>query len=207
MNIIVKKPYSEVLAENLTQWVMGGVASEEIEYLKAKLGIESILINLSKTVIVYAVAILLRTLIPTLIMHFSYVVIRKFSQGLHAKSSMVCTLVSIVMFVMVPYTIQGIIIGRGQVFLIGVVVTCLFYLYAPADTEKSPIINSRIRKELRWKSVMASISIFGLVLLVDPAVRGLILTGITMQVIMILPITYKLLGRSYNNYEEYEKAN
>jgi len=204
MSTAVRKAYSEVLAEKVTQWVMGEIQAEEIEYLKAKLGLESILINLSKMIVVYVIAIAFRTLIPTLITHLSYVVLRKFSQGLHAKYSTVCTLASIAMFVILPYLLQNAEISRQWVLLIGVAAPCLFYFYAPADTEKSPIINSRIRNELRWKSVMASIVMMGIALIVDPMMRTLIVAGVVMQVIMILPQTYKILGRSYNNYEKYE---
>ena len=139
------------------------------------------------------------------ITHFAYAVVRKFSQGLHAKSSFTCTIVSLLMFVVIPCVMQGVVIDRWWVFLIGVVMTYLFYKYAPADTEKSPIIDSDVRQQLRWKSVGVNIFVVCIALATtNPMMRILFIVSMVMQVAMILPIIYKLFGRSYNNYERYE---
>jgi len=202
---VFKKVHTEILADRITRWLFEGTEQNEIAYLTAKLGLESILINISKGFIVYMIAILFQTVLPTFITHATYVLLRKFSQGLHAKSSFVCTVVSVTLFVILPAIMQNIILSRPVVFFIGIIVTCLFYLYAPADTEKSPILNAETRNHLKWRSVWSSALITVVALIVPyPMVRTLMVLGLVLQIIMILPITYKLLGRRYRNYEEYE---
>ena len=205
INVKAKKVYSEILAKKVTEWIAGETSLNEIEYLKIKLGIESILINISKSLIVFFAAMFFQTLILTILAYVAYVAVRKFSQGLHAKSSVMCTIVSILMFVAVPYMVQNVVIDRLWVFLVGVGTTYLLYKYAPADTEKSPIIDYDVRKQLKWRSVGANIFLMFIALVVyNSMVRTMIVTGVVMQIIMVLPITYKILGRGYNNYEEYE---
>lgn len=201
----VKKMSFETISEYIATWLLKNSEPDEIVYLKVRLGIESMMINISKGLIVYSIAILLQTLAPTFITHMSYLVVRKFSQGLHAKSSFVCTIVSIIMFVFLPCVVQNFLIDRPIVFLIGVIATYLFYKYAPADTEKSPILDAENRNRLRKTTVILSIflTLFALGI-IDPMIRTLVTLGLVLQVIMILPITYKILGRGYRNYEKYE---
>jgi len=197
--------HSEIMAEKIATWVTHESSADEIQYLKIKLGAEVMIINISKALVVYLVAILFRTLIPTVITHLAYASVRKFSQGLHAKSSVVCTVVSILMFVAIPCLMKTVIIDRWMVLLIGVAITYLFYRYAPADTEKCPIIDPDIRRQLKLKAVGMSTVILCVALMIsNPMTRSLLIVGLVLQVVMTLPITYKLLKRSYNNYEKYE---
>jgi len=205
MSTKARKTCLAIITEQILKWLYSEGNISEIEYLKAKLGIESILLNISKFFIIYACAIRFQTLIPTVITHLAYVSLRKFSQGLHAKSSLVCTIVSLFMFVAIPYMAQDVIINRWLIFLAFVVSTYLFWKYAPADTEKSPILGVKNRLELKLYTIGINVLLMYVALtLIMPMFRTLITIGMLMQVIMVLPITYKILGRSYKNYEKYE---
>lgn len=199
---------SEKIAIKISDWLFEGDDVNELNYLKAKLGIESIIIDVSKAIVVYVAAFAAGTLIPTFVTHLSYMGLRKFSMGLHAKSSFVCTIVSVLMFVGVPYLIEGIVIGRWWIFFAFSMSTWLFWKYAPADTEKAPIIGARRRFNLKLCTIGINslLMYIALVVLIWEA-RVLILAGMLMQLVMILPITYKILRRSRNNYEKYETEN
>lgn len=199
------KIYSEVAAERVTNWLYANNDYNEIDYLKAKLGIEATVINISKIAIVYLISCIFSLLVPTLITHLSYLSLRRCSRGLHAKSSFICTIVSIMMFVLIPSLLQDVIIGNDLLFLIGTTSTILFGIYAPSDTEKAPIIGVERRKKLKRLTILMNGIILIIALLAESTIfRTLIVAGSLMQLVMILPITYKILGRSCNNYEEYE---
>jgi len=195
----------ESLASRMALWMNREREGDHIDYLKMKLGIETILTNLSKAVIVYGVAAILGLFLQTLILHLAYAVVRRYSYGLHANSSTVCSIVSIVLFIGTPVLSQYIpfthlmVVGCGLLFIV------LLYRYAPADTDKSPILGAERRRALRNKSVVACAVITGIALLYpDPFIKSLLMLGMAIQIVMILPLTYKLLKRSVKNYEQYE---
>ncbi|WP_249685661.1 accessory gene regulator B family protein, partial [Bacillus velezensis] len=70
-----------------------------VEYLKMKSGIKTILINFSKAIFVYGMAILCGVLFQTFILHSAYFAVSRVSFGLHAKSSAHCTKISVILLV------------------------------------------------------------------------------------------------------------
>lgn len=200
-----RKNMIESFSNKVALWIQQRTDMGEIEYLKIKLGAETILINATKGVVVYGLAIMLNVFLQTLILHSAYFAVRRVSFGLHAKSSINCTIISVVMFVVVPYFIQYVTIDNYFVLLLFLLcINCLYY-FAPADTEKHPLIGGEKRRKLRNQSVVVCIILMVTALTVPIlTIKILITAGVTLQVIHILPITYKLLQRSYDNYEKYE---
>jgi len=195
----------ESLASRMALWMNKERQGDHIDYLKMKLGIETILTNVTKGIIVYGIAIILGLFLQTLILHVAYMVVRRYSYGLHANSSTVCSVISVILFIGTPILCQYIpftsliVIGCGLLFI------TLLYLYAPADTDKSPIIGAERRRSLRIKSIVACSVITGVAFLYpDPFIKSLLMLGMAIQIVMILPLTYKLLKRSVKNYEQYE---
>jgi len=195
----------ESLASRMALWLNKERQGDHIDYLKMKLGIETILTNVSKGLIVYGLAILLGLFLQTLILHVAYAVVRRYAYGLHANSSTVCSIVSIILFIGTPILSQYIPFTRLMVIGCGLLFITLLYLYAPADTDKSPIIGAERRRSLRMKSIVACAVVTGVAFLYpDPFIRSLLMLGVAIQIVMILPLTYKLLKRSVKNYEQYE---
>ncbi|WP_310829842.1 accessory gene regulator B family protein [Paenibacillus pedocola] len=205
----VKMGFTESLACRMAQRLNKEREGEYIDYLKMKLGFEMLLINLSKLVLVYGAAILFHLLWQTLIMHGAYFAIRKTAFGLHASSSMICSISSTAMFIGIPYLCEQYIrFNNIQVGIIGLLATLLLYRYAPADTDKFPLLGKERREKLRKTTTKSSLLIVLTALLIpSPTIKALLLMGILLQVLMILPITYKLLKRSYKNYENYDAEN
>lgn len=205
----VKMGFTESLACRMAGKVNKEREGDYIDYLKMKLGFEMLLINLSKLVLVYGSAILFHLLWQTLIMHGAYFAIRKTAFGLHASSGMSCSLMSVTMFVGIPYLCEHyILLNNFEIGFIGLLSTLLLYRYAPADTDKFPLLGKARREKLRKTTTKSSLLIVLLALAVpSPTVKALLLLGVLLQVLMILPITYKLLKRSYNNYENFDAKN
>ncbi|PTH61880.1 accessory regulator AgrB, partial [Staphylococcus agnetis] len=63
---------------------------DHIEYLKVRLGIQVFIINLFKGIVTYGLAILLNIFLYTLTVHLAYFILRRFSHGAHAKTSLLC---------------------------------------------------------------------------------------------------------------------
>lgn len=201
----VKEGWIEDVANRLAIWMNQSLSLEELDFLKMKLGLEVILINITKGIVIYGLAVILNVFFYTLLLHFSYLMIRSKSFGLHAQSSLMCTLISIGLFVIIPFFVKGIILHEFIIVTSFLCAFCCLLRYAPADTDKLPLIGAKKRENLRRHSVIRCI-LLGLISLwfSNSSVGTMITFGVVIQIVFILPITYKLLKRSCNNYEQYE---
>lgn len=196
----------ERLAEGITIRLNKQLNKEGLELQKMKLGLEIILINISKFIVIFSLAIYFNLLKEIAIMLCSFGCTRRVSFGLHAKSSMACTVLSLMSFILGAYFSYYIKINDFMVFIGFVFINFLLFKYAPADTENHPLLGQALRKKLKRQSVFTGgfLMIIALIL-PSTVVKTLILLGTSFQVISILPITYKILHRGYNNYEKYER--
>ena len=87
------------------------------------------------------------------------------------------------------------------------IMAILIYTYAPADTKKRPIINSLKRRKLKLISTLiAVIYIILNFIIVKNFILNALLFSLILEVIMILPTTYKFFKLPYNNYINYLKV-
>ncbi|RIM53768.1 accessory gene regulator B family protein, partial [Staphylococcus capitis] len=61
---------------------------DRIQFLKVRLGMQVVVSNIEKTIVVYGLTLIFHTFIYTLITHLSYFIIRSNAHGAHAKSSL-----------------------------------------------------------------------------------------------------------------------
>ena len=180
---------------------------EGLELQKMELGMEIILINVSKLIIIYTLAAWLGVLWQTLTVHSAFILIKRYSFGLHALNSTVCTLISCLMFVVAPMMLNGVGISNVGVAAAFLVIISVLYRYAPADTKARPLIGTSLRALLKRKTVVCGLIVMAAALLVpNEAFKLLLVLGAAFQSISILPLTYKILKRSEKNYEAYECA-
>lgn len=181
---------------------------EGLELAKMKLGLEIIFINISKFAVIFLVASYFNLLRESLFISFVFGIIRRTAFGLHAQNSMVCTLVTMVMFVAGPYISYYIKLNNYIVLTIFTIMIFLLYRYAPSDTENHPILGEKLRLKLRKETVLKAIFFMIIALIVpNQVIKVMIILAIGFEVISILPITYKILNRGYKNYEKYERTN
>ena len=97
--------------------------------------------------------------------------------------------------------------GNIAVAAVFTVVALIMFRYAPADTKQRPLVGARTRERIRMKAV-GWVVLLGIVTLQcpDPSIKLCITLGAVCQCFSILPLTYKVLGRSGRNYESYEFA-
>lgn len=168
--------------------------------------LEVLFINVFKSVQVYALAWLFGTLLETFIMNFAYVVLRTHAGGWHAKSSTNCSLFGIVVFIGIPWILQSTHYTFSHWFavILSIIILIGVWRYAPADTEKNPLVSiSERRKKRYWSLISALMIILISFLKQNGIVQTLLLSGLLTETIIISTLFYKLTRRSYKNYEKY----
>ena len=177
-------------------------SDEEIEIIAY--GLEGIYLTITKAVVIFGIALLLGIFKEVIYLLVSYNIIRSQAFGIHASKSIYCLISSLIMFIGGAYLCKILIIPLWFIIFISVICIFFLYLYAPADTEKRPIVNKVKRK--RFKLISTFLGIIYLILIIY--FKGLFISnylflGLVISVIMILPITYKIFNMSYNNYKYY----
>ncbi|MBC2057220.1 regulator [Listeria booriae] len=194
------------MATKITKTIFRDREVDEDRFAIVKYGVEIFLVNVTKGIIVYLAAALLGMLWQTLVVHLSYLMIRRHSFGLHAKTSLGCTITSVVMFVILPYFVKEVQLSEWMIVLISGLILLNIAIFAPSDTENMPLFNAQKRHILRRKSILNTILVGAIACLLTgfPEMQVLILLGGIIQVLTIHPMVYKLLKRRYNNYEKAE---
>lgn len=173
---------------------------EIIEY-----GLESLYLTLTKTIIIIVLSIILGIFKKTLLLLLLYNIIRFSAFGLHASKSYQCLIMSLTMFVGAVYFCEYINLSLEIKSIISLICILLMALYAPADTEKRPLINNKKRKKYKILSIISSM-IFAILIVIfnEKTISNYFFIGLLEATIVILPISYKILGLSYDNYKKYK---
>lgn len=180
------------------------ISEEQLEIIEY--GLESLYLTFTKIVIILLLSIILGILKETLLMILFYNIIRLFAFGLHAKNSIACLLTSLILFVGGAYISMYLNIDLIIKIILSLTCIILIAIYAPADTEKRPLINDKKRKRFKILSIIISfILTFLIIYYKDNIISNFMLIGFIESTIMVLPITYKIYGLPYNNYKSYRE--
>jgi accessory gene regulator B len=193
------------MAQSLARKMNRYTIKDELGVKKMAYSLEVIFLTISKLAVVYLLAIILDVVLQTMAVHFSFGFLKRYGFGLHALKSTVCTVMSCILFVLAPWALSGIGVGNGIVVIAFSVVIFNLYMHAPADTKACPLIGKNYRKKLKIKSVCSGVLLMVIALFIpNESIKLLLTLGAVFQGVSILPITYKILGRSERNYESYE---
>ncbi len=176
---------------------------DDIKLDEIRYGLEGIYLTITKTIFIFTICYLLNIFKEMILLLLFFNILRTTGFGLHAKKSWMCWLSSTIMFVILPLLAKNIIIQYNLKLFLGIFSIILIFLYAPADTEKRPLINKK--KRIIWK-VITTINCTILVifsLITKEIISNLIIFGIYSEIILISPLTYKIFHLNYNNYKEY----
>jgi len=173
---------------------------------RVKYGLEILYISITKTLIILGIAAMFGCFIDTLLFFLLITPLKTFSYGLHAKNSMYCYILSIIVFIIIPQIILNFNINFNIIIKIILSIFSLFSMikFAPADTCKRPLINKKHRYKLKFISIIISlIYILFVFILENKYMCTLILLALVMQSIFINPFTYKIFRLPYANYKVY----
>ena len=178
---------------------------DEIKLEEIMYGIESIYLTIEKIILIIIISIILNIFKKVMIFMLIYNIIRFTAFGAHAKNSIACLIISTITFIGLPLLAIYITIPNYIKIIIGIICLIIFLVYAPADTEKRPIISKKRRIIYKICSILIGILYIILsIYLTNNYINNVLIISLLLQSIMILPITYKLFGVSYNNYKNYK---
>ena len=172
---------------------------------KIKYGLEGLYLTITKLIFIIIVSIILGIWKETLLLILIFNGIRLTAFGVHAKRSIDCLISSTLFFILFPIICIKLSIPLIVKIILFIPLTVLIGIFAPADTEKRPLINKKKRKIYKTLSIIISIIYMTIAIVIkDNTLSNCFIFAIVIQIIIMLPITYKLFGVSYNNYKTYE---
>ena len=118
----------------------------DTELEEYRYGLEGFYLTITKSLIIIPIAFILGIGKELLIMLIFFNFLRKYACGLHATKSWICLVSSSMIFLALPFLAKIIVIPLIAKAILGIVAVTLFFLYAPADTIKAPIIYEEKRK-------------------------------------------------------------
>ena len=172
-----------------------------------KYGIESLYLTITKTIIIFIISFILNITKELMLLFVFYSLIRLTGFGVHAKKSWHCWITSLITFVLIPLLIKYVVINEQVIIISYTIFTLLLLEYAPADTEKRPLINKKKRIIYKVLTILLVISyfIYSLIQKDNITIINTLYFSTLLETLLVLPYTYKLFGVKYNNYKNYKR--
>ena len=173
---------------------------EVIEY-----GLEALYITITKTIVMFSIALLLGIVKEVFLVILFYNIIRTTAFGMHAKKSSHCYIISGVLFVGMGLICKYVPISIYVKYIISMLSLITIIIYAPADTYKRPLLNEKKRKRFKLLTIINSlIYIILIIILKDHSISNYLVVGLLDASLMIHPLIYRMFQLPYNNYKNYE---
>ena len=180
------------------------LSEEEIEEYRYNL--EGFYLTISKLLIMIPLSIIFNVFFEMILFIIIFNFIREPAHGLHASKSYKCLITSSITFIGIPYISKIIELNLYTRIIISVIGFILIVVFAPADTEKAPIIRKEKRLKLKIKSTIIALIMITLSFIINNnMIINLLLFSIVLESILINPLTYKIFHSKYNNYIDYLK--
>ena len=177
---------------------------EQLEQIKY--GLEGIYVTITKIVVILLISVILGLFKEAILLLLFFNGLRIVAFGLHASKSIWCWISSSISFLLIPFICKYITFPLIFFIISSAISLISFYLYAPADTIKRPLINSKKRKIYKILSICIGIIYIILIFSINNSlIKNLLTFSLILETILILPITYKIFKLSYNNYKNYKE--
>lgn len=171
-------------------------------------GLEGLYLTITKLIVIFIISFILGILKEVILLLLIFNGIRLFSFGVHAKRSIDCFVASTLFFILFPILCIKLTIPTVVKYAIFIPIVIIIGIFAPADTEKRPLKNKKKRIIYKVLSILVSIIYMVLSIVIkDNTLSNCFIFALVIQIVVILPITYKIFGVSYNNYKKYEVSN
>ena len=174
---------------------------DEIRY-----GLEGIYMTLTKVIIILILSLVFNIFKEAVLFLLFFNILRGVAFGLHASKSIWCLISSSISFLLIPFICKTFSFHILFYIIASIITFILFILYAPSDTVKRPLINSKKRKRYKILSIMLAIIYIVLIFTINNyLIKNLLTFALILESILILPITYKIFKLPYNNYLKYKQ--
>lgn len=162
---------------------------DRIQFLKVRLGMQVVASNIEKTIVVYGLALLFNTFFNTLLTHVSYFLVRRYAHGAHAKSTLLCHIQNLLVFLLIPWLLTLFHINSMVLFGVGLISFLIIIKYAPAATKKQPIPKHLIKR--KWLgSIIVSILLLVICLFIKRSIVPIVVWGVFLESLTLLPIFF-----------------
>lgn len=170
-------------------------------------GLQNIVGEIPKVIIVFIIAYILGIFKWTLFTFVVLFIYKGASGGIHLKTHLGCILVTTAFYCLIPFVSQYFkLIGDLKyitilfVWIFGMI---MIKLYAPADTEAVPILQSKVRKKKKIVSYISfSVGLLIAVFINNYMISNIIILSYFIQTLTITKIAYRLTKSKYG-YEVY----
>ena len=176
----------------------------EVKLAELKYGLLGLYLMISKSIIIFSIAIFLGIFKELLIFTVIYNIIRAPSFGMHASKSWICLVASTSIFILLTYLSLNVTIPINIKLIIGIIGIIFMYKNSPADTAKKPIVSLKRRKIYKTNSTLLAIIFVICSLIIDNNfLSNSFILSLVLQNIFISPTTYKIFNEPYDNYKTY----
>ncbi len=172
---------------------------DEIRY-----GLEAFYLSITKLVAIFFLAYLLGILKETACLFLAFNVLRLSGFGLHAAKGWMCWVSSTIVFLVIPYFCRILALPSTLLMILTLFCEVNLLLFAPADTQKRPLIHRK--KRVLWKIITGFTGIiFTCFILTTQStfVQNILLSAMLIEGALVNPFVYKIFHLSYNNYKTY----
>lgn len=174
---------------------------EEVAIMRYAL--EGIYLTFTKILVITLIAALLGLFKEYIWFVLLYTPIRSVSFGWHANTTKQCWVVSILAFILIPYTFSIITINRITKIILLIFSIFIFALYSPADTKKRPIVNKKRRLLFKVVSLIITLVYCCYSFKQSNLISNLMIASLLYQSLLINPLIYKITHQEFNNYKTY----
>lgn len=189
------------LSDICLQFVKNNTSISDEEAEKIYYGLQVIMLDISKSIILLGPAYFLGIFKYTLIAFLVFAILRSFASGVHANSTLQCIVVNYILFIGNVYLSLCLPLNTAAQSIIFLISLTLVFLYAPGDTEERPLVSKKLRKQLKFKSLSIIVAFFISIFIIESRIYTTLITyGILEAALVITPITYRLFGKKANNY-------
>lgn len=165
-------------------------------------GIQICYFNISKLLILLLTSVIFGLFKAACISFILIAILKRYAYGFHANTFWSCLIISFI-------NIFGIICLSRLEFnpiikiVLAVISVILFTLYAPADTEEQPLVNSKKRTTLKIHAVIVTIIYIIFAFFTDGLLSNMFILSLTFVGLNTSPILYRLFKKEYRNYEKF----
>ena len=166
--------------------------------LAVKNGVEILLLNLPKTVLLFLIAYWLNMLLPVIVCMCAYGALRMYSFGIHLSHDMSCAIWGFLIYIGGTHLALHINISNVVRIVIYVICFFLFLKYAPAGMKPRPIGAKQYipLKAMTMLILMILIAVSTVLQIFHKTIyANIILIAMVSQVINVLSFTYKIFGK------------
>lgn len=196
---------NEIIALNISKYLIKYGSMDEYDNEYIYLGVYLISSLITKSCFLLVTSIILSLTKKVFIMAIIFLLIRFFSNGLHMKSSISCTITSLVFYIGGSFIADVISLSNEICLVFLLILGSIIVKYSPADTEKRPILGMDKRKALQIKSGIVVVTIIIINILLGSNIVFKLSTIVYLfQMVSVIPLTYRIMNENYNNYLNYE---